>query len=164
MKRLRSVGTASLAILAAPVAFAQQGPGWNVSWGLQAVPLSPALSVLLALMLCGATYWFLRRRGRGQALMGLLAVAASGALLLPSDTAAVGYSLEIGTPTGSSFLQCSGNTLYIGTTVQEGVTLSAVSPNFQSQQMTNSVSEECRAGLRLTPSQSCQLACPVDNG
>jgi hypothetical protein len=163
MKTSHSLGASVLALLAAPAALAQQTPGWNVSWGLHSVPLSPALNVLLALMLGGATYWFLRKRGRGQALMGLLAVTAAGALLLPTDTAAVGYSLEIDTPTGSSFLECTGNTLYIGTSLPAGVTLSGVSPNFPDQPLTNSVSNVCRAGFQLTPSQNCQLACPLPN-
>ena len=99
----------------------------------------------------------------GASVLALLAVTAAGALLLPTDTAAVGYSLEIDTPTGSSFLECTGNTLYIGTSLPAGVTLSGVSPNFPDQPLTNSVSNVCRAGFQLTPSQNCQLACPLPN-
>lgn len=162
--RLRSVGVASLAWLVASTAQAQQGPGWNITWGLETVPLSPVLNVLLALMLGGTTYWFLRKRGRGQALMGLLAVGAASAMLLPLDTRAVGYSLEIDTPTGSTFVQCSGNSLYIGTTVPAGVSLSSVTPTFTNEPLTNSIVNECRTGFRVTPSQDCQLPCPQTSG
>lgn len=158
----RWLGVGATTWLLAPAAMAQQPPGWNITWGLQAVPLSPALNVLLALMLGGATYWFLRKRGKGQALMGLIAVAGASAIMLPTDTSAVGYNLDITTPTGSEFVQCQGNSLYIGTTVQAGVTLASVTPTFASSSLSNSISEECRAGLRLTPEQSCQLPCPIE--
>ena len=80
--------------------------------------------------------------------------------MLPTDTSAVGYNLDITTPTGSEFVQCQGNSLYIGTTVQAGVTLASVTPTFASSSLSNSISEECRAGRRLTTEQSFQLPRP----
>ena len=162
MNRFRSVGAAAIALLATPIVMAQQNPppGWNISWGLQAVPLSPALSVLLALMLGGATYWFLRKRGRGQLLMGLLAVGAASAMLLPANTRAISFDLEISSPTGSAFVQCTGNSLYIRSSVPAGVTLASVTPNFSSNSVTNSISNECRSGLRLAQNEDCQVPCP----
>ncbi len=164
MQRLRYFGVAGLALVAAPAAWAQQGPGWNISWGLQAVPLSPVLNVLLALMLGGAAYWFMRKRGRGQALMGLMAVTAGSALLLPTDMQANGYDYYINTPTGTQFLTCNGNSLDISTTVQSGVVLSTVTPTFSSQLVTNSIQNQCAVGFRVTPQQSCQMPCPQSNG
>lgn len=84
---------------------------WLVIWGdISAIPLSPMLYGIIALLLVGATYAFLRERG---GLMLLALASAFGTFSLQEHLQAQGLgtlalnTLSIQTNTGSSTLSCA---------------------------------------------------------
>ena len=161
MKTVSKAAVAVLLSISSPYVLAQ-APGWNITWGPQAVPLSPALTGLMALALAVAAYAFLRKRAVHGALSVLVA-GMIGVLGVHDDLLAVGYALEIDSPQGSQFVSCNGNTLYIGTTINAGVRIAQVqSSNIGSEPLTNSIANQCAPGVLVTPSQSCQLPCPMN--
>lgn len=163
MKTQSKVAVAILLSIASSLAMAQ-APGWNVTWGPQAVPLSPALTGLMALALAAAAYAFLRKRAAHGALSVLVA-GVIGVLGVHDDLLALpSLDLDIGSPKGSQFLTCSGETLYIGTTtITAGVRIAQVqSSNIGSEPLTNSIANQCAPGVLVTPSQTCQLPCPAE--
>jgi hypothetical protein len=145
----------------APLAFAQVPQGWDISWGVQGVPLSPALTVAIALMIGLVTYAFMRKRGI-PGFMAVLAAVVFGGMTVNSDLFALAIDeYLITTEKGSHFLACEGNSWDIVTTVPAGVTLTRVEANFDTQSFTNSIVTLCAPGVRVTPTQACQLYCPV---
>lgn len=160
MRTVAKFTSLAAGVTVAPLAFAQQVPGWNISWGMQGVPLSPALTAAIALMIGLATYAFMRKRGI-QGYMAVLAAVILGAISVNSDLFAIDYDYTIGTDKGSQFVACSQSSLQIGTTVTGGVTLTTVEATFPLQSVTDSISTQCAPGVRVTPAQACQLPCPV---
>lgn len=161
MKTFTKVAVAALISMSSPLALAQ-APGWNINWGPQAVPLSPALTGLMILALAFAAYAFLRKRA-GHGALSVLVAGMIGVFGAQNDLLAIGYALEIDAPQGSQFVSCSGNTLYIGTTISQGVRIASVqSVGIGSESLTNSISNQCAPGVLVTPSQTCQLPCPAE--
>ncbi|MDQ1314851.1 MAG: hypothetical protein QG662_960 [Pseudomonadota bacterium] len=146
-----------------PLAFAQVPPGWNISWGVQGVPLSPALTAAIALMIGLVTYAFMRKRGI-PGFMAVLAAVVFGGMTVNSDLSAIiinGYTIT--TEKGSHFVACGAPSLQIDTTVPAGVTLTRVEANFGAQplgqQAVGPVPLLCAPGVKVTPAQGCQLYC-----
>jgi hypothetical protein len=159
MRTVAKLMSLAAGMTVAPLACAQLAPGWNISWGAQNVPLSPALTAAIALMIGLATYAFMRKRS-GQGFIAVLAAVILGAMGVNSDLFAIDYDYTIATQTGSSFVTCNQNSLLIGTAVTGGVTLSKVEANFPLQSVTDSIVTQCAPGVRVTPAQACQLPCP----
>ncbi|MFZ5483414.1 MAG: hypothetical protein ACOZB0_04215 [Pseudomonadota bacterium] len=162
MKKVPKIAVAVLLSIASPFALAQ-APGWNIAWGPQAVPLSPALTGLMALALAVAAYAFLRKRATHGAV-SLLVAGLVGGMGMQEDLLANGYDYTIAASQGTQFVSCSGGSLDIGTSVNAGVRISQVTPNFSDESLTNSISTQCAPGVLVTPSQSCQLPCPLIPG
>ncbi len=171
----------------APVSFAQQdqGPGYDIAWGVQAVPLSPTLSALIALMMGLATWAFMRKR-RGTGFMAAVAAVALGTMGYNSDSIAIPdpHLLTINSQTGSTFVACptfEGQSVEsseiqqqvelspttVGTTIPGGVTLTRVQSNFILPTSDNGFEpsgasiEQCTVGTRVTPASPCALFCPI---
>jgi hypothetical protein len=168
----------------ASASFAQQA-GYDIAWGVQAVPLSPALSALIVLMMGLATWAFMRKR-RGTGFMAAVAAVALGTMSYNADSIAIPdqYLFTISSQTGSTFVECPNIELQplegsaiqlqaelppttVGTTIQGGVTLTRVEPRLfvtSSQQISAQVSppETCGVGTRVTPDSPCPLDCRFD--
>jgi hypothetical protein len=171
MRTITKFMVLAVGVTAAPLAFAQVAPppGWNISWGVQGVPLSPALTAAIALMIGLVTYAFMRKRGI-PGFMAVLAAVVFGGMTVNSDLSAIIINdYTITTEKGSHFVECGQNSLQIGTTVPEGVTLTRVEENFgqqffEGQLVTNSIVLQCAPGVKVTPTQGCQLYCPINEG
>lgn len=163
MKTVSKFAVTVMLMVSSPFSLAQPGPGWNVTWGPQAVPLSPVLTGLMALALAVAAYAFMRKRALPGALSVLVA-SMLGVFGAQDDLiAGLSYDYEITTPQGSQFVSCGeSGSLYIGTTISGGVRIAQVTPNFGDGPLTNSISTQCAPGVLVTPSQSCQLPCPAE--
>ena len=159
MRTIAKFMVLAVGMTVAPLAFAQVPPGWDISWGVQGVPLSPALTAAIALMIGLVTYALMRKRGI-PGFMAVLAAVVFGGMTVNSDLFANGYDYTITTEKGSHFVACGTNSLEIGTTVPAGVTLTRVEANFDTQSFTNSIATLCAPGVRVTPTQGCQLYCP----
>lgn len=157
--------------MVAPVSFAQQA-GYDIAWGVHAVPLSPALTALIVLTMSLATWAFMRKR-RVTGFMTAAAAIALGAVSYNSDLVAAAFDLTISSPTGSAFVECPNlgdfkqlglSGAMVGTTLPGGVTLTRVEPTFllpASQGALNSLvpTQQCSVGTRLTPEIPCSLEC-----
>lgn len=166
MRTIAKLMVLAVGLTAAPLALAQVPPGWNISWGVQGVPLSPALTVAIALMIGLVTYAFMRKRGIPGFMVVLAAVVFGGITANSNLSAIVLNDYTITTEKGSHFVECGQSSLQIGTTVPAGVTLTRVEPNFEQQVfnarlVTNSIVLQCAPGLKVTPTQGCQLYCPI---
>lgn len=161
MKAMNRIVSGVLMSIAATSASAQVSFGYDVSWGSTAVPLSPALTALLVLLLAVSAYGFLRRRA-GRASIFLLGALCVGGLLAHADQPAIGSVVTelITTPAGSLRLTCD-TPHYLGTTVPEGVTLT-VTPFGLVRGIAPATPKvlllsECRTGTFLTPANVCSL-------
>lgn len=159
MKTVSKVAVVALLSVWSSSALAQ-APGWNITWGPEAVPLSPALTGLIALALAAAAYAFLRKRA-AQGAWSVLVAGLVGVLGMQDDLLANGYDYTIASSQGTQFVSCSGGSLDVGTSVNAGVRISQVTANFSDESLTNSIATQCAPGVRVTPSQSCQLPCPL---
>jgi hypothetical protein len=163
MRTIAKFMVLAVGMTVAPLAFAQVPPGWDISWGVQGVPLSPALTVAIALMIGLVTYAFMRKRGI-PGFMAVLAAVVFGGMTVNSDLSAIVTIINdytITTEKGSHFVACGTDSSEISTTVPAGVTLTRVEANFDTPSITNSIATLCAPGVRVTPTQACQLYCPV---
>jgi hypothetical protein len=95
---------------------AQSVFGYNVSWGVKSVPISPWMSAAIGLLLLIATYAFIRRRA-GQGLFMLATATLVGALSLHADDMANAAPVSlhsITTSSGSEFYNCFSPPSYFG--------------------------------------------------
>ena len=117
--------------------------GYTVDWGPHSVPLSPFLSMLIALMLGLAAYAFIRKHNR-QGLVALVIASLVGVTNYNIDSiAGSAYAYTITTESGSQYVSCgagsatSGYTtavaqseILIGTNLGNGVILNSVVPSY----------------------------------
>jgi hypothetical protein len=172
-KKMRTVMRLSaFAVLAAMsrLALAQQLSGYNVTWGMQPVPISPWAGATIGLLLLLAAYAFLRRHA-GQGLFMLATAALVGGLVLHTvDTAnAVAPFYSITTPTGSDFYSCISPPSYGGyqnntgapirlTLAPVGLSVSSVPQGTASP---STVLVACHVGDQQLPANggSCYMPC-----
>jgi hypothetical protein len=161
MKATNRIALGAMIFSTAGLASAQVSFGYDVSWGNTAVPLSPALTALLVLLLAMSAYGFLRRRA-GRASMFLLGALCVGGMLAHADQPAIGgvTTEMITTPAGSLHLTCD-TPHYLGTTVPEGVTLT-VTPFGVTTGVAPATPKillpgECKTGTFLSPADVCSL-------
>ncbi len=160
MNLKHKIGLTAWALCISVDVLAQPGPGYQVGWGSQGVPLSPWANAVIALMLAFAAYAFLRKRA-GRALMMLAgAVLVGGLSVLAQDRAmAGGFTDLISTPAGSMTLYCS-STHWVGTTVGGGVTLTVIpllTPTKGAFVVQDQAVSECATGTHLNPGDVCTL-------
>ena len=165
MKSSGKIGLGLAALSISSQVFAQV-PGYQVSWGTEAVPLSPWLNAMIVLMLILTTYAFMRKRA-GRGLMLLAGTLLVGALSMHTEKDAISLVAEptytIATPSGSVPFSCT-QTHYLGTSVVGGVTLTVtpfgvpMSTGAQGQ-VTPSAAliNECMTGTHLLPGALCYL-------
>lgn len=177
-KRVKRMIVAS-SVLMSPAAYAQVV---DISWGAQQpVPLSPALTVAIGLLLGLAAYAFLRKRA-GHGLLAMFIASALGVMGYHDKSMAVTpVAYTIHTSSGSVAHTCSEPLPnYLGTDVAGGVTLTRVqvrgrpinpatveSPATKSVAgLTGSVQTQngypaCEVGLHLANGELCRLPCAI---
>lgn len=140
------------------VVLAQQVYSYNVSWGVQSLPFSPWLSMIIGLMLLFATYAFIRRSA-GQGLFMLATATLVGTLALYTDDMAYApISLyAITTPNGSNTFSCGSS--YAGYQNNTGSPVNlTVTPLNGGPTSTNS--GFCFTGAQLSPNGGyCIMPC-----
>lgn len=151
---------------------AQVVVGHNVGWGIQGVPLSPALTLLISLVLGVAAYAFLKRR-QGLVAAALLLAGTAGAIGYNLDSYAVPYAYLITTPAGTQYVSCQSGGL-LATDQTNGVLLNTIEPVYGQQSASvkpalKSVASKfttlqpsngypnCSPGLTITPTIPCYL-------
>jgi len=139
MRRITGTLLAGTALGAGAPAFAQpSGPGWNIVWGAQSVPLGPWTTAIIAIALAAAAYGFLRKGSRGGTAAVLAAVALGGAYVAEDVNAVLSPDLTINEPSGSEFVACPVRRstaedqgvefpqIIVGTTIDRGISLTAL--------------------------------------
>ncbi len=164
------------AMLASGAALAQQPPGWQIGWGVAAVPLSPWASALIAVLLAIAAYAFMKRRARDGFMVLLGGALAAGLLVDAGQLArAVGYDFTIESSSGTQFVSCGllqpGAAGLANAHAQEVLgpvvgtdvttTINAVTPVNWGGMTPPPLTGDgvCVPGLKLSPGQSCVLPC-----
>ncbi len=151
------------------VVLAQPVSGYNVTWGMLSVPISPWISVAIGLLLLLATYAFIRRHA-GQGLFMLATATLVAALSLHTAETANAVPTPfylITTPSGSDFYNCLSPPSYIGYENDTGnplkLTLTAVGgAPFSTPLGTASpqAGPSCHAGDQQLPAGgSCYMPC-----
>ena len=153
-----------------------QEPPPDITWGplAQAVPLSPVLTTLIAIMLLGAAYAFLKRHsGAGfgvlvmASLLGMATVNEDIIAAIPTYTITTpsGRASPCPTPTGVQVSNPSISPL-VGTSVNPGVRI--LSANQPDRVLTKGREDAklnvnghpvCTAGLELYKDSYCYLLC-----
>lgn len=157
MKLNPKIGLSVLALSVSGQVLAQATFGYQVSWGTQAVPLSPWANALIVAMLAVAAYAFLRKRA-GRGMMLLVGAALVGGLSLQAQDNALAIisttTDTISTPAGSMTLTC--NAYHdVETDVSGGVTLTVVPINGAPTPIP--ANGECATGTHLNPGNTCHL-------
>jgi hypothetical protein len=180
MKRITATLVGGTALAASAPVLAQNGPGWNIVWGAQAVPLGPWTTAFIAVALAAAAFVFLRKGARGGAMSVLIAAVIGGIYVAEDVNAVLSPDFIISEPSGSAFVACPviGLTaeeqdfeipqIIVDTTISRGVRLTALEPVFsatresaigqQSAGISNAI-PMCEVGTVLTPGSLCWLPC-----
>jgi hypothetical protein len=161
MRTIVKLSSVAAAIVVSRAAAAQALYGYNVSWGVQSVPLSPWVSAAIGLMLLLAAHAFLRRHaGRGVFMLAMATLVGAATLYAGNRAYAPPSNFPITTPVGTDKYTCysspyQGYQNLTGNTIALTVTPWGGAPN--------AVAPNCATGTQLAPNGGfCFVACLPD--